>query len=73
MLIKSRKKAVKNTTICVLYIGNRDYPDAGRSGVSLRMIQIYEQRNKDINKAGALSLSRLARALGCEIDDLLEM
>lgn len=45
---------------------------AERSGVSLRMIQLYEQRNKDINKAGALSLSRLARVLGCEIDDLME-
>jgi DNA-binding transcriptional regulator YiaG len=44
---------------------------SGESGVSLRMIQLYEQRNKDINKASALSLSKIARVLGCEIEDLL--
>lgn len=42
------------------------------SGVSLRSIQMYEQRNKDINKAGAETLYRLARALGCSMEDLLE-
>ncbi len=31
-----------------------------RSGVSLRSIQMYEQRNKDINKAGADTIYRLA-------------
>lgn len=42
------------------------------SGVSLRSIQMYEQRNKDINRAQAESLGMLARALGCRIEDLLE-
>jgi DNA-binding transcriptional regulator YiaG len=45
---------------------------AEESGVSLRMIQLYEQRNKDINKAGALSLAKIARVLGCEVEELLE-
>ncbi len=31
------------------------------SGVALRMIQLYEQRQNDINKAQASTLSRLAR------------
>ncbi len=45
---------------------------AEKSGVSLRMIQQYEQRAKDINKASALHLAALARALGCRIEDLME-
>ena len=43
-----------------------------RSGVTLRSIQMYEQRNKDVNKASAETLYRLAKALGCAIEDLLE-
>ena len=42
------------------------------SGVSLRSIQMYEQRQKDINKAQSDSLFRLAKALGCIMEDLLE-
>ena len=45
---------------------------AERSRVSLRSIQMYEQRQKDINKAQAGSLESIARILGCEIKDLLE-
>ena len=43
------------------------------SGVGLRAIQMYEQRRKDINHAQAVSLYRLARALGCDAEDLLEL
>ena len=42
------------------------------SGVSLRSIQMYEQRNKDINKAQSESLYHLAKTLGCAMEDLLE-
>jgi len=45
---------------------------AKRSGVSLRSIQMYEQQNKDINKASAETLYRLAKFLGCTIEDLIE-
>lgn len=45
---------------------------AEASGVSLRAIQQYEQRQKDINHARGVSLYGLARALGCRIDDLFE-
>ena len=45
---------------------------ARRSGVSLRSIQMYEQRNKDINKANAEALYRIAKVLGCTIEDLIE-
>lgn len=42
------------------------------TGVGLRAIQMYEQRNKDINHAQAWSLYRLSQALGCSMEDLLE-
>lgn len=45
---------------------------AQRSGVSLRSIQMYEQRNKDINKASAEAVHNLAKVLGCTVKDLLE-
>ena len=45
---------------------------AKRSGVKLRSIQMYEQRNKDINKASADSLYRISKVLGCSMESLLE-
>jgi DNA-binding transcriptional regulator YiaG len=45
---------------------------ASLSGVSLRSIQMYEQRNNDINKAQAQTLRALSRTLCCIIEDLLE-
>lgn len=45
---------------------------ANRSGVSLRSIQMYEQRNKNINKASAETLYRISKVLGCTIENLLE-
>ncbi|MDO5331458.1 MAG: helix-turn-helix transcriptional regulator [Bacillota bacterium] len=45
---------------------------AQKSAVSLRSIQMYEQRNKDINKANADTLYRISRVLGCSMEDLLE-
>lgn len=45
---------------------------ANASGVSLRAIQQYEQRAKDINGARAIKLHALARTLGCTMEDLLE-
>lgn len=43
------------------------------SNVSLRSIQMYEQRNKDINRGQAETLFNLARALGCSVEALLEV
>lgn len=43
-----------------------------RSGVGLRSIQMYEQRNKNINKASVDTIYRLAKVLGCTMDDLIE-
>ena len=43
------------------------------SQVSLRSIQLYEQRQLNINTAPANKLLRLSRVLGCSIEDLLEV
>lgn len=45
---------------------------AEQSGVSVRTIQAYEQKEKDINKASATILATLADVLKCSISDLLE-
>lgn len=42
------------------------------SGVNIRSIQLYEQRVNDIDKAQAQTLYKLSRALGCNVEDLLE-
>ena len=42
------------------------------SGVPVRTIQQYEQRQKSINKAQAEYLMMLARALHCNAEDLIE-
>ena len=45
---------------------------AEESGVSVRMIQHYEQGVKDLNRAQAITVYRLAQALNCKVEDLLE-
>lgn len=45
---------------------------AEASGVNVRMIQYYEQGAKDINSAAALTVSKIAKALNCTVEDLLE-
>lgn len=44
---------------------------AKKSGVSLRMIQYYEQGYKDINRASFETVCKLANALHCDAEDLL--
>jgi transcriptional regulator with XRE-family HTH domain len=45
---------------------------AEASGVSIRMVQYYEQRARDINLASAITVHRIAQALGCTVEDLIE-
>lgn len=45
---------------------------AEASGVNIRSIQLYEQRVNDIDKAQARTVYRLASALACSVEDLLE-
>lgn len=41
------------------------------SGASLRMIQLYEQKRQDISKAEIQTLVNISKALGCDVNDLL--
>lgn len=45
---------------------------ADRSGLSLRVLRAYEQSQLSLSNASAASLMRLARALGCKPEDLLQ-
>ena len=45
---------------------------AEKSGTSLRMVQLYEQRKQDIRKAEAQTLVNLSRVLGCGVEDLFD-
>lgn len=46
---------------------------ADLSGVSVRQIQLFEQRQRDINQTRAIDVLRLSRVLGCRNEDLLEI
>ena len=46
---------------------------AESSGVSLRTLQEYEQGRKSINGAAAITVHRIALALGVKVEDLLEL
>ena len=43
------------------------------SGVNLRTLQDYEQGQKSINGARAETVYRIAQALNCKVEDLLEL
>lgn len=46
---------------------------AEKSKINVRMIQHYEQGTKDINKASAITVHKLAKALDATVEDLLEL
>lgn len=54
-----------------LYAGMTQKQLSETSSVTLRMIQLYEQGQNDISKAGSEVVSNLARAIGCNIEDLI--
>lgn len=60
--LKSRREAV----------GLSQSELANKSGVNLRTLQDYEQGRKDINKAQALTLYKIAQALDTTIEELLD-
>ena len=46
---------------------------AEAAGISLRSLQDFEQGRHPINKAAAITVYKLATALGCEVKDILEI
>ena len=45
---------------------------AVEADVPLRQIQLFEQGQRDINKASAITLLKLSKALHCRMEDLIE-
>lgn len=45
---------------------------ANQSGVPVRQIQLFEQGQRDINKTQGDTLRGLSKALGCEMEELLQ-
>lgn len=43
-----------------------------KTGISKYMLEHYEAKHLDINKARAITVHKLSQALECEIEDLLE-
>lgn len=71
-LYKARKPAC-NLKMRRLAAGLSQSELAVASGVPLRTIQQYEQKQKDINAAKAQSVISLAKALDCSAEDLMEV
>lgn len=46
---------------------------AKMSGVPVRQIQLFEQKQRDINHTKAINVLKLARSLGCKSEELLEI
>lgn len=70
--IRARKKTQTNLKRIRESAGLTQSQLSEQADVSLRSIQMYEQRNKDINKAQSITLAKISRVLGCDIEDLLE-
>lgn len=74
ILDEKLKEHFKQTKLCTLrkICGYSQSQLSKKAGVSLRSIQMYEQRQKNINKASVQTLYSICKVLGCNIDDLLE-
>ena len=70
--IIKKKKVDTNLKIIRKASGLSQSELAKKASVNLRSIQMYEQRRNDINKAEVLTLYKIAKTLGCNIEDLLE-
>lgn len=55
------------------YAGLTQKELAELSGVPIRQIQLFEQRQRDINHTKAIDVVKLGRVLGCKPEDLLQI
>lgn len=46
---------------------------AEQIGLSVRLVQKYEQNAQDLNKVYAITIYKLAKALSCSYEDLLNI
>ena len=68
---KSKGHDIQRLKRLRMYAGLSQKELADSSGIPLRTIQQYEQGQKDLSHARADSVIRLARALYCEVEDLI--
>lgn len=52
--------------------GLRQIDLAEEAGLSVRILQKYETGERSINNAKAASVYRIAKVLGCTVEDLIE-
>ena len=71
-MLYNAKKSETNLKILRKKVGITQRQLADLSGVPVRTIQQYEQKQKNINKAQAEYLIKLAKALCCTVDALIE-
>lgn len=74
-LVELKKEEILNTTnLKKMRVRKRISQQelAEMSGVSIRMIQKYEQGDRDINKSQAITVYKLAEALKCGVGEILE-
>lgn len=64
-------KAVTRLARLRAYAGMTQRILAEKSGVSVRMIEQYEQGKKDINKASVDTVYKLSKALGCDMESII--
>ena len=70
--IRRRKEMTTRLRMYRERIGLSQSELARESGVSVRMIQNYEQRQKDLSKAQTRTIWMLAKTLRCSMEDLME-
>ena len=70
--IRRRKEMTTRLRMYRERIGLSQSELARESGVSIRMIQNYEQRQKDLSKAQTRTIWMLAKTLRCSMEDLME-
>lgn len=46
---------------------------AAATGISVRVIQNYEQSTRPLNNAKAITVYQIAKALSCNVEDLLDL
>jgi len=42
------------------------------AGIDIKTLQDFESGRKDINKAAAITIKKMAKALGCQMEDLID-
>ena len=70
--IKHSKK-ISKLKLMRIKAGMKQSELAEKSGIPLKSIGNYEQLKRNINHAQAINVYKLASALNCPIEDLLEL